>query len=81
MYPCLYLLYCAVNNGHFATLLFFTCGVPFTPALAMCCQRGGFPTICHNEVRDFVGYLLSEVCHKVANEPLLAPLRGFHQHC
>ena len=58
------------------TLRTCTCGVPFTPAHAMCCQRGGFLTICHNEVRDLVGYLLSEVCHSVAIEPQLAPLSG-----
>ena len=42
----------------------------------MCCQRLGFPTIHHNEVRDLVGYLLSEVCHNVAIEPQLAQLSG-----
>ena len=58
------------------TPLTCACGVPFTPAHAMCCQRGGFPTIRHNEVRDLVGYLLSEVCHSVTIEPQLAPLSG-----
>ena len=42
----------------------------------MCCPRGGFPTIRHNEVRDLVGELLTEVCHAVAVEPQLTPLSG-----
>ena len=52
------------------------CGVLFSTAHAMCCPRGGFPTIRHNEVRDMVGELLTEVCHAVAIEPQLAPLSG-----
>ncbi|XP_065182324.1 fibrillin-3-like [Sycon ciliatum] len=51
-------------------------GVLFSTAHAMCCPRGGFPTIRHNEVRDMVGELLTEVCHAVAIEPQLAPLSG-----
>ena len=30
------------------------CGEPFTTTHAMCCPRGGFPTIRHNEVRDLM---------------------------
>ena len=52
------------------------CRVLFSTAHAMCFPRGGFPTIRHNEVRDMVGELLTEVCHAVAIEPQLAPLSG-----
>lgn len=52
------------------------CGQPFTTCHAMCCPRGGFPTIRHNEVRDILADLLTEVSHNVATEPLLLPLSG-----
>ena len=42
----------------------------------MICPVGGYPTVCHNELRDLVGSLLSEVCHDVAVEPLLQRLDG-----
>ena len=35
-----------------------------------------FPTIRHNELRDFTASLLSEVCHGVSVEPHLQPLTG-----
>ncbi len=37
---------------------------------------GGFPTIRYNELRDFTASLLTKVCHNVATEPHLQPLRG-----
>ena len=33
----------------------------------------GFPTLRHNELRDFTAAALSEVCHDVAIEPVLQP--------
>ena len=42
----------------------------------MTCTFGGYPTIRHNELRDIIGNLLSEVCRNVAIEPLLQPLSG-----
>ena len=36
----------------------------------------GFPTICHNEIRDITASLLTEVCNNVAIEPPLQPLSG-----
>ena len=42
----------------------------------MTCSFGGFPTIRHNELRDFIGSVVSEVCHDVEIEPLLQPLDG-----
>ena len=42
----------------------------------MICPFGGFPTIRHNELRDIIGNLLSEVCSNMAIEPSLQPLSG-----
>ena len=42
----------------------------------MNCPIGGFPTIQHNELRDFTTSLLLEVCHGVSVEPHLQPLTG-----
>ena len=52
------------------------CGTDFSPDHAMTCSFGGFPTIRHNELRDFIGSVVSEVCHDVEIEPLLQPLDG-----
>ena len=52
------------------------CGQPFDADHAMICPRGGFPSIRHNEIRDLLGTLLSEVRRTVAIEPLLLPLDG-----
>ena len=40
------------------------------------CHMGGFPTICHNEIRDITASLLTKVCNNVATEPPLQPLSG-----
>ena len=50
------------------------CGTSFSVDHAMVCPFGGFPTICHNEVRDLTATLLTEVCHNVATEPSLQPI-------
>jgi len=39
------------------------CGQGFTVGHAMNCATGGFPTLCHNELRDFTTAAMSEVCH------------------
>ena len=52
------------------------CGASFSVDHAMVCSLGGLPTVRHNEVRDLVGTLLTEVCHSVALEPVLVPLSG-----
>ena len=54
----------------------FACGVPFSVEHALSCPKGGFPTLRHNEVRDFTARVLSEVCHDVCVEPHLQPLSG-----
>ena len=40
------------------------------------CPKGGYPSIRHNEIRDFTAHLMTEVCHNVAVEPHLQPLTG-----
>ena len=52
------------------------CGSSFSVDHALNCPKGAFPSIRHNELRDFTGDLLSEVCHDVSIEPLLQPLEG-----
>ena len=42
----------------------------------MICTIAGFPTIRHNEVRDIVSTLLSEVFNNVSIEPKLEPLNS-----
>ena len=41
---------------------------------ALSCPKGGFPSIRHNELRDFTASLLKETCHGVTTEPSLQPI-------
>jgi len=41
------------------------CGQGFSVEHAMNCPRGGFPTLLHNELRDFSAAVLTEVCDDV----------------
>ena len=43
---------------------------------AMNCPAGGYPTLRHNELRDFTANALSEVCSSVCVEPSLQTLSG-----
>jgi len=52
----------------------------FTVDHAMSFSSGGFPTLHHNELRDFTATALSEVCHDVAIEPVLQPPSGESFH-
>ena len=52
------------------------CSKDFTVDHAMNCPTGDYPTIRHNELRNFTAALLSEVCHDVSVEPHLQPLTG-----
>ena len=56
------------------------CGSNFNVEHAFNCPTGGFIIIRHNEVRDLLAVLLSEVCHDVSIEPHLQPLseESFH---
>ena len=42
----------------------------------MSCKKGGFINIRHNDVRDFISKILSEVCHDMQVETTLLPLTG-----
>ena len=52
------------------------CGSKFSVEHALSCNRGGFPTLRHNEVRDLTASLLSVVCSNVCVEPELQKLSG-----
>ena len=57
------------------------CGHGFTVDHAMNCTSDGFPTLRHNELRDyFTAAALSEVCHNMAIEPVLQHLSGESFH-
>ena len=47
------------------------CAASFTVEHSLSCPRGGFPSICHNKIRDLTASLLTEVCHDVCTEPSL----------
>ena len=51
-------------------------GTSFTVQHALSCQKGGFPTLRHNEVRDLTANLMAEVCHDVCTEPHLQTVTG-----
>ena len=52
------------------------CGQAFTADHAMSCPTGGFPSIRHNEVRDILGTLVSEVSSATEIEPVRQTLTG-----
>ena len=47
------------------------CGANFAVEHLLSCPRGGFPSLCHNEIRDLTANLLTEVCQDVKVEPEL----------
>ena len=51
-----------------------SCGQSFSVQHALSCPKGGYPSIRHNELRDFTASLQSETCHGVAVEPSLQPI-------
>ena len=52
------------------------CGSSFTTDHALTCPTGGFPSVRHNDMRDFTASLLTEVCTDVCIEPPLQALTG-----
>lgn len=52
------------------------CGGAFSINHALNCPNGAFPTLQHNEVRDFTGKLLAKVCSVVTLEPDLQTFEG-----
>ena len=55
---------------------FCACGEQFSVEHAISCPKGGFPTLHHNEVRDFTVSLLTEAFSNVQLEPPLQKLTG-----
>ena len=51
-----------------------TCGASFSVEHTLCCSMGGFPTIRHIEIRDFIANVMSDTCHDVCIEPPLQAL-------
>ena len=45
------------------------CGANFVVEHLLSCPRGGFPSLCHNEIKDLTATLLTEVCNDVKVEP------------
>ena len=55
------------------------CGESFTVAHSLTCLKGGFVTLCHNDIHDLSASLLKEVwlvCPNICREPILQPLTG-----
>ena len=50
------------------------CGATFNTEHALTCPTGGTTIIRHNEVRDIMANLLTEVCHDVRIKPHLQPI-------
>ena len=53
-----------------------TCGKQFNVEHALSCNRGGFPIIRHNGLRNITADMLAKVCHNVSAELHLQPLNG-----
>ena len=52
------------------------CGNTLCIEHALCCPRGGFTVIRHNEIHDFTADLMKNVCRNVVTEPTLQSLSG-----
>ena len=49
---------------------------PFRFSVLCPAIKAGFPTLCHNKVRDLTASLLMEVCSNMEVEPVLQQLSG-----
>jgi len=52
------------------------CGKTFSIEHALSCPKGGFVHQRHNEIRDIIALVLSEVTKDVTIEPQLEPITG-----
>jgi len=50
------------------------CGPSFSVEHVLYCLKGGFPSLCHNEIMDLTATLLTEICHQVCVELELQPV-------
>ena len=54
----------------------YLCRNSFNTDHALTYPTGGFPSVCHNDLRDFTANLLTKVCPNVCIEPPLQALTG-----
>ena len=47
------------------------CGAKFDMSHALSCPTGGLPSVRHDEIRDTLANILTEVCSDVATEPMV----------
>ena len=60
--------------------IFCPCGSKFDIQRSMSCEKGGFVSIRHNDIRDLTARTVSEVCKDTEIEPKLLPLSGEELH-
>ena len=59
---------------------FCPCGSKFDIQHSMSCKKGGFVSIRHNDLRDLIAGIVSDVCKDTEIEPILLPLSGEELH-
>ena len=65
----------------YITLTFHcACGKAFSVSHALNCPHSVFPISRHNDVRDLIAKLMSDVCHDIQVEPHLHPLSNKSLH-
>ena len=47
------------------------CGAKFDMSHALSCPTGGLPSVRHDEIRDTLANILTEVCSDAATEPMI----------
>ena len=52
------------------------CGQKYDTTHALNCEKGGFVTIRHNNIRDYEANLLAKMHTDVETEPILQPIEG-----
>ena len=52
------------------------CGQEMSHDHALSCPTGGYPSACHNEIRDILAETLQSIAHDVEIEPVLLPFEG-----
>ena len=60
-----------MQSYYYYTISTCQCDHSFTLDHILSCPKGGFPIICHNQVRNITSSLLSEVCSNNTIEPHL----------
>ena len=50
------------------------CGSSFSVEHVLSCPKGSLPSLSHNDIRNLIAFLLTEVCSQVIVEPELQPV-------